>query len=416
MIIKIKPFLKAILLILIVCLIGLSCTTNSNNITDDGDDGKLGNNYTGKEDIDKTKTGEDKGKYEHMVKSTPIKNQKRTGTCWTYSTLSFLESEVIRKGTALPNIDLSEMYVVYYTYLEKAKEYLNRMGENPFTEGGLDYDTLMIIDKYGIVRQSDYPARNVSYHRPMVRSVLDILESTVEEHKDKDQLPKDVYDKTIKKVSEELKDYFGPVPQKIKVDWEEITPLQYAKGILKINRSDYVTITSYTHLPKNRYVELDIPDNWQHYDRYINVKLDEMVEIAKNSLRMCYSVSVDADVTEPGINFNKGYFLLKEEERIDDYEMVVKLRQEYFEDGTTTDDHAMHILGLDENEDEYGLGIIPEEEEIDWFYLKNSWGDRSGDSGFMHMSGYYFNLKVLAITVHKDTLSEKFEHIFPSKF
>ncbi len=402
--------IKVVLLVLIISIILISCTseTGNNKIIDNNfNEDNNHNDYDSNESKEETK-------YEYMTVYTSIKDQQMTGTCWTYSTLSFLESEVIRKNTALRDIDLSEMFVVYYTYIEKAREFLRRMGDNPFTEGGLDYDAMLVLSKYGIVRNSDYPAKNESYHRSVVNTMRDILEETLSQYKDDGEIPEEVIEDTINKISRELDDYFGKIPETLQVDGKTLTPVEYARDILKLDREDYITVTSFTHLPLYEYSELGIPDNWQHFDKYINVELKEMTDIAKNSLRKGYSISIDADVTEPNINMVKGYFILNKNERIDDYKKLVEIRQNQYDNGSTTDDHAMHIVGLDENVDEFSLGVYPEEEEIDWYYMKNSWGRRAGDKGFMHMSEYYFNMKVLAITVHKDIL-EDFEYILPTE-
>jgi len=135
--------------------------------------------------------------YEYLLQTTSVKDQGNTGTCWVYDTISFLESECIRKGISNTSIDLSEMYVVYYAYIEKARLYLTKMGDNPFTEGGEDYDTLMVIDKYGIVRESDYKAKNKTYHADIVDKMLKVLDGTITKYKEKGKVPDEEIKNTI---------------------------------------------------------------------------------------------------------------------------------------------------------------------------------------------------------------------------
>lgn len=340
--------------------------------------------------------------YDYLIPVTSIKNQSRTGTCWCYCSLSLFESECIRKGSADNTLDLSESFIVYYTYLEKAKAYLKTMGDISFSEGGEDYDTLLVARKYGLVRESDYLADNKTYHAPVANEIYNLIWDVVDEYEDSPFIPDDVKDETLNKVKEMLNNYLGETPKKINVNGKEITPIEYAENVLKINIDDYVTITSFLEYPLYEYIELELRDNWQHFDTYINVSLGDMVEITKNSLRMGYSISCGADVTEPLAKFNKGYFIVEDNERFIDTRLIEKIRQEEFLSGGTSDDHGMLMMGLDEDE----------QETYDWFYLKNSWGPNWIYDGFMNMSEYYFKLKVLAITVNKETL-KNFEYIFP---
>jgi bleomycin hydrolase len=341
-----------------------------------------------------------KDKYHYMVPTTDIKDQQRTGTCWAYNSLSFFESETIRMGTADNAINLSEMYVVYHTYIEKAETYLDTMGENPFTEGGQDYDTMMVIERYGIVRESDYKAKNRGYHEKIVKEMKSLLDKTLTTYSASNTLPLEAKQEAISGIKSILDNKFGEVPQMIIYNEEEITPIEYAKDVLGINVNDYITLTSFTHLPNNEYVELELPDNWQHYDRYVNVDLMEMVELVKNSLRMGYSVSYSVDITEPELDWNNGYLVTTE--FADGYEKMVSMRQTLFETGETTDDHGMHIIGMYDNETGYN----------DWFYLKNSWGKKVGDSGYIHLSEYYFIMKTISVMLHKDVFTD-FEYLLP---
>ncbi len=384
--------------ILIISLTSfISCSSNT---------GGRGRSYNGK-------STRIEAKYEHLIETTSVKNQRSTGTCWAYSTLSFIESESIRKGIETNNLDLSEMFIVYWAYFEKSKRYLDKMGNSRFSEGGLDFDVLVLIDKYGIVRSEDYKTKNTFYHRSLLDDLVLFLDEVISKYDGKETLTERTIEETLQEVKNILNNYLGDIPTSISYEDKDITPTEYAKNILKFNREDYITITSFTHLPLHQYCKLNIPDNWTDYDKYINVELSEFVGIVNSSLEKGYSVSLDADVTEPTINKRNGYFILPDYLRIDDYKMLTEEREEMFESGDTTDDHAMHILGLDKDRDDYSLGIIEDEEYMDWYYTKNSWGEDSCDKGFVHISEYYFKLKALAVTVNKNALGD-YSYILPS--
>jgi bleomycin hydrolase len=340
--------------------------------------------------------------YEYELKTTSIKPQIG-GTCWAYTSVSFFESECIRMGTADETLDLSEMYMVYYAYVEKAREYLKRGGHNPYGQGGKDYDGTLILKKYGIVRQTDYDPEP-DYFVSTISEIKPILDKAIEKNKEQTALSDDVIEETLNEIKAILDRKIGEVPTQINVNGKNITPLEYSKDVLKINPNDYLSITSFTHLPKKKYVELKLQDNWQHFDKYINVDLKDMINITKDSIKEGYSLYVCIDVSEPEADLKEtGIIRVTKEERLDSYEDMVKLRQEQFDNGYTSEDHGMHLTGLDEKTNE----------DFAWFYAKNSWGVTYGDEGFMHISEYYIKLKVLSLMVHKDVIDAKYSYILP---
>lgn len=341
--------------------------------------------------------------YEHELKTTSIKPQVG-GTCWAYTSVSFFESECIRMGTGDENLNLSEMYMVYYAYLEKAREYLKRWGKNPLSQGGKDYDGTLILRKHGIVRQSDYDPESTSFI-DLIHQLRALLDKVIDEHKDNETMPDEVINDTLEQVKLILNDNIGEVPTHINVNGQNITPKAYVSDVLKINPDDYLSITSFTHLPKNQYVELKLPDNWQHFDRYINVDLKDMIGIIKDSIKNGYTSYVCIDISEDNADLkDTGIIRVKEEERLDSYEEMTTLRQTQYENQITTEDHGMQIIGLDEKTDN----------KFAWFFAKNSWGVNYGDNGFMHISEYYVKLKVISLMVHKDTVINKYIRVMPN--
>lgn len=341
--------------------------------------------------------------YDYMAKTTGIKRQTG-GTCWAFTSVSLFEAECLRKGVVKDeaDIDLSEMYMVYYAYLEKSRAYLERMGDNPLRQGGKDYDGTLILGKYGIVRQNDYRVKSTDFKK-LISKIRTHLNHTLDEYEGYEQIPDEAIDNALLGVRSILNNIMGEVPRSIWIDGELVTPKQYAEDILKLDVNDYVTITSFTHLPLHQYSELVLTDNWQHFDRYLNVTLCEFVSIVKSMCEEGYTGYICIDISEPNADLkDNGIIRLAEGQRLDNYEQMTILRQKLFDNGETDEDHGMHLIGYDKDE----------QPGYDWFFLKNSWGTRYGKDGYMHMSEYYLKLKVLSIMVHKDILDD-FSYVLP---
>ncbi len=325
-----------------------------------------------------------------QVKTTPVKEQALTGTCWSFATTSFIETEALRLGKK--EYDLSEMFFVYHTYLQKAQDYVMFHGKANFSEGGQAHDVLNVVKEFGIVPESAY--KGIAYdlpfhnHAEMVENLTSIVENAAK--KEKVLLPP--WYLAFKSV---LDSYLGVPPVNFKVGEKEFNPKSFNEIEIGFKPEDYVEFTSYTHHPFYELFDLEIPDNWSH-DRYMNVPIDDMMRIIDNAIDNGYSIDWDGDVSED--NFEKGYktgkAILREKDitRIQD-QGFQRYRQKTFENYTTTDDHLMHIVGTAKDKD----GRL--------FYLtKNSWGNYNGFGGYLYMSKEYVKLKGLAILVHKDAI------------
>ena len=84
---------------------------------------------------------------------TSIKNQNRAGTCWCYSGLAFIESELLRMGKG--EYDLSEMFIVHNTYLDRADKAVRTHGDISFSQGGSFYDVVYGMKTFGLVPESE---------------------------------------------------------------------------------------------------------------------------------------------------------------------------------------------------------------------------------------------------------------------
>lgn len=317
------------------------------------------------------------------IPASPVKNQQKTGTCWSFATTSFLESEILRKGKG--EYDLSEMFFVRQAYSLKAEKYLLYHGHTNFSQGGQAHDVMNIIRKFGIMPEFAYPGDPLSPgiydHEKVFQELNKSIEKTNSSFNEKKA------DKWEEKFSQLLDYYFGNVLVDFGIKGQIYSPAGFT-NYLGINPDDYLEFTSYGHHPFYEQIDLEIPDNWSH-DRYINVLINELVEIIDSSLYKGYSVCWDGDTSEKGFNDKKGIATIETNTVCDQAS-----RQQTFINRETTDDHLMHIIGLaeDENGQKY-------------YIAKNSWGiEKSDFNGFVYLSESYVKLKTVAILVNKNSV------------
>ena len=337
------------------------------------------------------------------IKTTPVKNQSRTGTCWTFSAASFFETELIRLGKM--EIDLSEMFFVRMTYPLKAANYIRYHGQTTFGPGGLFGNILYCLDNFGAVPEEVYPGKlsgqklhNHSEMDAVLKSILDAIITN------RSRSISPVWPEIIESV---LDSYLGEVPKQFNYQGKTYTPKSYLQD-LGINPTDYIQITSYIHHPYYQQFTLEIPDNWADM-LYYNLPLDEFVEVIDYALNKGYSVAWDGDVSEKTFNQKQGVAILpltdweeKDKAAQDstckqpEPEKTVdqKMRQLYFENYTSKDDHLMHLTGI--SEDQNGTR---------YYITKNSWGTKDSKfKGFVHMSESYLKAKTISIMVSKEAL------------
>lgn len=358
---------------------------------------------------------------ENVLPSTSVKDQYRTGTCWSFSTLSFLESEMLRLGK--PEIDLSEMFVVRLTYSEKAKKYIRLHGDQSFSAGGAFHDVTNVIREFGIVPESVY--RGLEYgetkhvHNEMDNVLMQQVKAVVESQNIELST---VCNETI---AATLNSYLGEVPQNFEYQGKNYTPKSFATDFIGLNMDDYIEISSYTHHPFYSKFILEVPDNWS-WDEVYNVPVNELEEIIDYSLENGFTVAWAADVTEKGFaTSNKGVAVLpaspakemsaeeiskwealtpKEREKqlykldkpVVEMAVTQEMRQLAFDNYETTDDHGLHIIGTAKNQD----GKV-------FYKVKNSWGDYNEYDGYFYASKPYVNYKTMSVMVHKDGVPQK---------
>lgn len=317
------------------------------------------------------------------IKHLPVISQGNTGTCWSFATTSFLESEIIRKG--FPETDLSEMYFVKSGYKNKMREYIMYHGNNNFGQGGLAHDVIDVLRVDGMATNEAFSGKKIDgryQHGGLVKKLKKEIAIINKKRENFDAGEIDGLDKV-------LTEQIGKLTKKIYIEGDSLSPTEVA-GCLEINPDDYVELSSYKHHPYYKLFVLEIPDNWSH-NLYYNLPIDELMEVMYNAINTGYSICWDGDVSEKLFQHKNGKADLPEDQI---GKVNQELRQKTFLDRTTTDDHLMHIVGL--SKDPKGRTC---------FYTKNSWGPNSNQyGGYLHMTEDYVKLKTVAIMVHKDAI------------
>jgi len=335
------------------------------------------------------------------IEASAVKSQGNTGTCWSFSASSFIESEIYRNTGEL--IDISEMYNVRNTYPAKAWNYVMRQGKIQFSEGGLAHDVINSIASHGLVPESAYSGllnestkHNHSKIIPELKAVLDVYIKN-----DK----KSAYPNWRVAVDSILDIHLGKVNDNFMYNGAFYNPTSFLE-MTKVNTSDYVTLTSFTHQPFNTKFILNIPDNFSNGSFY-NIPLNQLVIEADNALKKGYTLAFDCDVSEKTFSAKYGVAVIpkniENNEKaltyiVEENNITPEYRQQEFENYNTTDDHLMHIVGMveDQNNNEY-------------YKVKNSWGssgERIGNEGYVYVSKAFFKLKTISIMVHKDGLTD----------
>ncbi len=322
----------------------------------------------------------------------PVISQGNTGTCWCFSTTSMYESEV--KRLYQKEVKLSEMFTVYWEYVEKARCYIRERGESLFSQGSEANAVTRIFRKYGAVPWQEYTGlkdgRKYFSHADMYREMNSFLKGL----KSSNDWNEEEALETIKSI---MNFYMGVPPEKFEYEGKTVTPMEYLSKVIMINPDDYVEILSYSQQPYWKQVEYEVPDNWWHSSEYYNVPLNTFMEILKEGIRNNYTVSIGGDVSEAGFSRETNVALVPDFDIPSDY-INENARQFRFSNKTTTDDHGMHLIGFYEKNGD------------DWYLIKDSSSGSRNVGKDDERFGYYFfsedyvKLKMMNFTIHKDAI------------
>lgn len=337
------------------------------------------------------------------IERTPVKNQGSSGTCWSYSANSFLESEMIRMGKE--PVEISQIFTARNAYVEKGINYVRMHGAITLGDGGSLHDVINMYRKYGALPQSVYTGLNYGTSKNKFAEMAAINEAflaAVVKNPNGELTPN-----WIKAYTAVIDSYLGQVPESFEFKGKKYTPQTFAKEVVGINPDDYVELSSFTNKPYYEKMVLMVPDNWD-LDLVYNVKVDELTDIIDNALAKGYSVGWAGDISDKGFSWKNGvayvpakpFADMTEEEKANMFKgpqpemnITAEIRQKAFDNYDTTDDHGMHIVGLtkDQNGKEY-------------YIIKNSWGATNDYKGYIYMTKNFVKLKTTAILLHKGGL------------
>ena len=327
------------------------------------------------------------------IRCQPVESQGNTGTCWSFSSTSFLESEILRKSGK--SIDLSEMYNVRHTYPAKAYYYVQRHGSAQFGEGGLNHDVIKSMKTAGLVPQSAFTGYNANGkhdHSAMVKEMEVIVKANAKK-------PEAGWKQQIESI---LDKHLGADVREFTYEGKKYTPESFLE-MTGLKASDYLTITSFTHAKFYDSFTLEVPDNFSNGSFY-NLPLDEFTANIDHALEKGFTLALDADVSEKTFSAKTGMAVIPQDladekailnEIKPEKKVTPEMRQAEFENFNTTDDHLMHIVGK-----------VKDQKGNFYYKVKNSWGTTSGREGYIYMSAAYLKLKALAVMLHKDALLE----------
>ena len=357
-----------------------------------------------------------------IIPTTAVKDQSRSGTCWCYSTLSFLESEILRAGG--PELDLSEMWIVRHSFMDKAEKYVRMHGSLNFAEGGASHDVTEGIKAHGIVPFEVYPGLNYGTEKPDFHELSVVLKAYLDAVvKTGDKSGKALSTAWKRGFDAILDEYFGPLPETFTYEGKEYTPETFAAQ-LPIDLDNYIDISSFTHHPFYTQFIIEVPDNWMWGTVY-NVPLDEMMQIIDHALEQGYTVSWGTDVSEKGFSRTKAIGIVPEADtesmsgteaerwgKLTDKEkeaalykfdkpgkertITQQMRQTAFDNYETTDDHGMLIMGT-----------ATDQAGNRYYKVQNSWNVLPPYDGFWYFSRPFVAYKTTSIMVNKQALPKE---------
>ena len=352
-----------------------------------------------------------------VCKSTSVKNQAKSGTCWCFSGNSFLEDEILR--ITGKEYDLSEMFIVRMCYLDKAEKYIRMNGHINFNQGGSVLDNAYVWDKYGMMPEDAYKGLNYGEDNHNHSEVCNAMIAYLNEINKKPG--RKLSTAWLNGLAGIMDAYFGQVPETFTYEGKSYTPQSFAKS-LGLDMNNYMAFTSFSHHPFNKPCGLEVADNWL-WGQYMNVTIDDLKSIVDYAVENGYPVAWGADVSEGGFKWAKGVALmpkgktegdmdgtelsrwvtLSDKERqndkynfegpVEEITVTQESRQDMFDSQETTDDHGMEIVG-----------IATDQDGNRYYKVKNSWDTNQVYGGYIYVSEPFFLAKTIGIYVHRDAV------------
>ncbi len=328
------------------------------------------------------------GEFVQLEHLPPVR-QGRTATCWAFAATSLLESELRRQGKAA--VKLSEMFIVYWEYVEKARRFLREKGRSFFGQGSEPDSALERVAQYGLVREEDYPGlpagKGEHDHGPLFRDLAAFLDG-LKARGEWDEA------RGLAGVRAVLDRYLSRPPETIPVDGRFLTPRQFLAESLALDPADYVAFISFAYLPFYTKGEFKVPDNWRRGSAYHNLPLYEFDLTLLRALRRGYTAALAVDFTEAGYNGEAGVAMVPSFDIPRNF--IDQASREFrFASGASTDDHTVHCVGYKEGKDI-------------WYLVKDSWENAywSDHKGYYFYRDDYLRLKALMFLAHKDAVKE----------
>ncbi len=320
-----------------------------------------------------------------LVPCPGVSDQSQSPTCWVFGTNSLFESDLKKKYGL--DINLSEMFIARYAYIDKAKRFLETKGKTYFEGGGQFHDVIRVIENHGMVPEEVYDGKphgeynhdHASLDSAMKKFITRLLNEGKTEMSSTD----------IEQINNILDNHLGKIPTHFMFNQKQYTPESFAKEFTHFN-NDYVEIVSFTDHPYYKQFVLVDKYNWAN-DRFYNLSLDDMLELVDTALVKGWSVGWEGDVTEKEFDYHGGYAFYQNTP-----DTVNELRLASYKDESTERDHMLHIVGVGKDEN-----------NRKWFYLKNSWGTYfSRFKGYLFMDPNYFKQKTVILFVNKLALPQ----------